>query len=156
MKHLFALAIGLAATQGQALSCVRPDPVVAFLAAMAAPETYVVLRGTFAEAEIYNPPPVVKAQPYAVPVWFIGQTLGRDGFSTPLETPLTVQITCAGPWCGSSPASPLIAFARVEDGAYTVEANACGTWIFAPDHLTEALLVSCLRGDACVPRDALD
>ena len=152
----FMLMAAFAGSQARALSCVQPDPVRAFQYAMAAPETYVVLRGTFAEAEILIPPDVGKAEAHPVPVWFIGAALTRDGFTQALETPMTVQITCAGPWCGSMPPqTEVIAFARLADGAYTIGAGPCGGF-FEPEPAVERLLLSCIRGEACVPAGAVD
>jgi hypothetical protein len=157
MKRVLVLITGLAGSQAQALSCLAPDPVRAFQYAMAAPETYVVLRGTLAEAEIYNPPPADKAEAYAVPVWFSGMALTLDGFTQPLDSPMTVQITCAGPWCGSMPPDAgMIIFAQLADGAYTIEAGPCDGAFFEPDPAVERLLTSCIRGEACVPADAVD
>ena len=113
MKHILVALAALAGTQAQALRCLHPDPVRSFQAAMAAPETYVVLRGTVAEAEILIPPAKDAASSYPVPVWFIGHILTVDGFTQSLETPMTVQVNCAGPWCGSMlPEAEVIAFAQ--------------------------------------------
>ena len=147
MKHLIVAIAALAGTQAQALRCLHPDPVRSFQAAMDAPETYVVLRGTVSEAEILIPPIIGKHESYPVPVWFSGHVLTRDGFTQSLETPMTVQVNCAGPWCGSMlPGSPVIAFAQVADGTYVIEAGPCATWVFQPSPLVEELLTSCIRG----------
>jgi hypothetical protein len=157
MKRILPFAMVLAASQAQALQCRIPDPVRIFQAAMDAPETYVVLRGRVAEAEILIPPKRIEGQPYPVPGWFIGSVLTRDGFTQGLETPVTVQVTCAASWCGSMlPEVELIMFAQVSDGAYVIEADACESWVFTPDPLIEQLLTSCIRGEACVPANGLD
>ncbi len=157
MRQILPFAFAFVATQAEALQCLRPDPVRAFQTAMAAPETYVVLWGQVAEAEILIPLPGGKLQPHPVPGWFAGQALTLDGFTQALETPVTVRVTCAGPWCGSMlPEVPLIMFAQVTDGAYVIEADACETWVFPPDPLTVDLLTSCIRGAACVPADVAD
>jgi hypothetical protein len=157
MKSILTLAMVLAASQAQALQCMIPDPVRSFQAAMNAPETYVVLRGRVAEAEILIPPERIEGQTFPVPGWFIGHVLTGDGFTQGLETPVTVRVTCYGAWCGSMlPEVELIMFAQVSDGAYTIEADGCETWVFAPDPLVEQLLTSCIRGEACVPAYGLD
>jgi hypothetical protein len=156
LRQLVLLAT-LVGSQAQALSCLQPDPVRTFQSAMAAPDSYVVLRGTVSEAEILIPLPDSKSGERAVPVWFIGHTLTRDGFTQALEGPMTVQITCAGPWCGSMyPATELIFFARLQDGAYTIDAGPCGGAAFEADPRTTEMLTSCLRAEACVPAGALD
>ncbi len=157
MKRILVAIAVLAGTQAQALQCLRPDPVRSFQAAMAAAETYVVLRGTVAEAEILIPPAKDETQPYPVPVWFIGHILTVDGFTQALETPMTVQINCTGPWCGSMlPEVEVIAFAKVVAGTYVIDAGPCETWVFQPTPLVEDVLTSCIRGAACVPADVAD
>jgi hypothetical protein len=156
-KHMVMVLVALVGSQAQALSCVQPDPVRAFQAAMAAPDAYVVLRGRVSEAEVLIPLPQGKTQDRPVPVWFIGAALTSDGFTQTLEGPMTVQITCAGPWCGSMLGdAEQIFFARLQDGAYTIDSGPCGGAAFAADPRTEALLTSCMRGDACVPDGGLD
>ena len=157
MKHFLVAIAALSGTQAQALRCLHPDPARSFQAAMAAPETYVVLRGTVAEAETWIPPAKDAATSYPVPVWFIGHILTVDGFTQSLETPMTVQVNCAGPWCGSMlPEAEVIALAQVVDGANIIEAGPCETWVFQSGPLIEEFLTSCIRGDACVPADVVD
>lgn len=157
MKWILPLAMALAAPQAQAFQCMRSDPARSFQAAMAAPQTYVVLRGRVAEAEILIPPPRIEAESYPVPGWFSGHALTTDGFTKRLDTELTVRVTCFGSLCGSMlPEVELIMFAQVAGGAYVIEADVCATWVFAPDPLVEDLLTSCIRGAACVPADTLD
>lgn len=157
MTRFFVVIAVFAGTQAQALRCLHPDPVRSFQAAMAAPETYVVLRGTVAEAEILIPLPDDKTQSHPVPVWFSGHVLTSGGFTQSLQSPMTVQVNCAGQWCGSMlPDSEIIAFAQLVDGAYEIEVGRCETWVFQPTQAAENLLISCIRGDACVPADAVD
>jgi hypothetical protein len=157
MKHSLVLIAALVGSQAQALSCVQPDPVRTFQSVMAAPDTYVVLRGRVSEAEVLIPLPEGKTEDRPVPVWFIGTALTPDGFTQVLEGPMTVQISCAGPWCGSMLGNAeQIFFARVQDGNYTIDSGPCGGAAFAADPGTEALLTSCMRGDACVPDAGLD
>lgn len=157
MFRFLTLLMAFAGTQVQALSCPGPDPALAFQIAMDAPGTYVVLRGTVVETEGRVPLPDDRFKAHPVPARFSGQELTPDGFTQSLDTAMTVQITCAGPWCGQMPpATPIIAFAVVTDGAYVLDASPCETWVFAPDPKTEALLTACLQGGACVPGNGLN
>ncbi len=156
MKPYLVIIAALTGAQAQALSCAAPDPVRAFQAAMAAPETYVVVSGTLALGTQEPVPDGPKDRARAVPVRFSGMVLTRDGFTQALQTPMTVQITCAGPWCGSMPdQTGRIYFAEVADGAYTLWLGPCGG-SFTPTPQIEALLTSCIRGGACVPENGLD
>lgn len=156
MKPYLVIIAALTGAQAQALSCAAPDPVRAFQAAMAAPETYVVVSGTLALGTQEPVPDGPKDRARVVPVRFSGMVLTRDGFTQALQTPMTVQITCAGPWCGSMPPqTEVIAFAQLADRAYTIEVGPCGG-VFDPEPAVEQLLLSCIRGEACVPAGAVD
>ena len=110
-----------------------------------------------ARAEVLIPPHIGKDQSHPVPGWFSGQALTGTGFDYPLETPVTVQVMCAGPWCGSMlPTDELIIFATLTDGAYDIQAGPCDGAVFQPSRQTEALLLSCFQGAACVPADVAD
>lgn len=155
LKPVLSVLIAAMASQATALSCVFPDPVRTFQAASAAPETYVILRGTLSEAEILIPPD--RTRSYPVPVWFTGHALTQSGFTRALEQEMTVQVTCAGEWCGGvPPETDTIFFAQVQDGAYVISSDPCNFWMFPPDPLTVEVLTSCLRGAACVPADQVD
>lgn len=156
MKPCLVIIAALTGAQAQALSCAAPDPVRAFQAAMAAPETYVVVSGTLALGIQEPVPDGPKDRARVVLVWFSGMVLTRDGFTQALQTPMTVQITCAGPWCGSMPdQTGRIYFAKVAAGAYTLGLGPCSGSL-TPTPQIEALLTACIRGEACGPENGLD
>jgi hypothetical protein len=128
--RLAALALlVLAATQAAALSCVPPDPLREFREAQAAPETYNVLYGTLSFDPARMPQEGLSPNPQPAPVGarFEGFALGLDGFTRPVQAPVTLQPTCAGPWCGTFGPGTALLFARVTPGAgYVVEIGPCG------------------------------
>lgn len=155
MIRLLAPALALlAAGQAAALTCAPADPVRSFQEAQAAPETFHVLYGTLSFDPRQMPQGgyagVPDPQPGPVGARFTGFALGLEGFTRPLETSVTLQPTCAGPWCGTFGPGTALLFAEVTDAGYVVEIGPCGGGAF--DEVSEATLgdlAACLRGQAC-------
>jgi hypothetical protein len=148
-----ALAL-LAATEATALTCARPDPLQSFRDAQAAPESYVILYGTLAFDPNGAPPggfsPNPEPHPDPVSAAFSGHALGLEGFTQPLEETVTLQPTCAGPWCGSIAPGTYLLFAEQTSSGIRVEIGPCGGGAFdGVSEETLARLTACLRGEAC-------
>ena len=144
----------LAATQATALTCARPDPIQSFRDAQAAPESYVVLYGNL-DFDAGRMPPDGFSQdpnprPAPVEAAFQGVAMGPQGFTRPVQEAVTLQPTCAGPWCGSIAPGTYLLFAEVTESGYRVELGPCGGRAFdnvSEDTLTRVAL--CARGDVC-------
>lgn len=154
---LFAAALASIGVQAQALSCLRPDPVATFQRLAAAPESYFVLYGqlTFDQADL--PPGVSQDQmrtPDPIAARFTGKGLTREGFTNPYESDVTLQIGCAGPWCGSARRGvDAIYFVEATDPPVTMQAGPCGGMIFEePSEAVLDMLTSCMQGAACSPQ----
>ncbi len=155
----FILATMLALISGQAfaLSCMRPDPVETFQRLAAEPESYFVLYGTLTFDENALPRGSNSfedtAPPAPIPARFVGKGLSKAGFSTPYVSEALLQVTCAGPWCGSARSGgEAIYFVPASDPPVTMQAGACGGMIFddpAPNVLE--MLTSCMQGGICTP-----
>ena len=153
MIRLALPALLLAATQAAALTCAPADPIRDFQAAHAAPETYNVLYGTLSFDPARMPQGTDPApRPGPVEASFSGFVLGLEGFTRPVEAPVTLQPTCAGPWCGTFGPGTALLFAQVTGEGYLVEIGPCGGGAF--DQVSEATLsrlAACMRGEACRP-----
>ncbi|WP_394155442.1 hypothetical protein [Loktanella salsilacus] len=148
MKLPVILATLLTATQAQALSCMRPDAAASFDQASASEFPYLVLTG------ILTAPPASTTSgttPMSLLGTITGHGLTAEGFSAPYDGDVVLQVTCAGPWCGSVPASgPVLAFARVDGATPVIELDACSSWLFtAPDQATLDRMTTCMQGGAC-------
>ena len=148
-----ALTLG-AATQATALTCAPPDPIRSFQNAQDAPESYVVLYGTlqFDPASIPEGGFSQDPEPRPAPVGaaFSGLALGLEGFTRPVQETVTLQPTCAGPWCGSIAPGTYLLFAEITDSGTRVEIGPCGGGAFdgvSEETLTQ--LTACMRGQAC-------
>ena len=143
---MIAMVLG---TQASALSCLRPDVARTFQEVAAAEESYVVLLGEF---EFRAPPrqPVSNdAQPQQVIAQFTGSALGGSGFvdTAPLE--LTLETTCAGPWCGGfpQPETEVLGFVELTPRGYVLSLGPCGGAVFSA--VTAPIVEACMRGERC-------
>ncbi len=143
----------LLAGEAAALSCARVTIEDAYENASQSEATYHVVEGTFAFDGKRAPSSsgLLGGQPpesEELPARFEGLALSEDGFTTEVETDVTVAITCAGPWCGGiAPDTPMIAFLRVEDNGLILEATPCGGWAFDnPDDGMRQTLLGCIDG----------
>lgn len=158
MKPLFVAAmLSMIAGQGQALSCLAPDPVMTFQQLAAAPESYYVLLGQLTFDASKLPAAVSSDQsraPAPIPARFVGKGLTEQGFTNTYHSDALLQVGCAGPWCGSARSGvDAIYFVRASDPPVTMQADPCGGMIFeAPTQATLDKLVACMRGDACLPQ----
>ncbi len=162
---LLTLAATLAPLQAAALSCLEPDPFVAFREAQAAPEIYVVLHGRLGfDAARLAPIPVAPPPPGALMperrsappfvATFKGESLGRHGF-----VPTDIGTVTLVPQCGDDPTfpcpplatdEPFLIFAQRTPDGLEVEVDACPGWLFrAPPPEVLDGLAQCLRGGAC-------
>lgn len=132
-----------------ALTCAPPDARRAFAEAQAAEAGYMVVHGWFAFDADRLPPADGSARGgVQIPARFTGFGLTRKGFSVPLEMPVTLDVGCLGPWCGSiGPEEPQLAFLERGAEGYHLALPACRQWSFpAPDNALLDRMESCLRG----------
>lgn len=153
---MLAAALALIAGQASALSCIRPDPIDTFQRLAAAEESYFVLSGTLTFDEDLLPPGVSQNQtpaPEVIPARFNGMGLTRDGFVNAYVSPINLQVTCAGPWCGSAQSGMEgVFFVEATKPLATVIADPCGGMIFAPvSDAQKEMLTSCMAGGTCQP-----
>ena len=136
-----------------ALSCLRPDIAQTFADLDAAPETYVMARGTITldDGEVVRPGYVEDAEDYDLAARFQGHVLTPDGPGEAVDSHLTVEVRCAGPWCGAPPEDASVLFLETRDGALYFTANACPGNAFAATPEIEARATACLRGEGCEP-----
>ena len=145
----------LAATEAAALSCLPADPIRDFREVQAAPEPYHVLHGRLSFDPSLMPWGLREGPgpaPNAVGAQFEGFVLGAEGFTTPVEAEITLQPTCAGPYCGTFGPGEALLFAEITDAGYLVKVGPCGGGAF--DQVSEEVLdqlAACLRDGFCGP-----
>ena len=159
-KHL-AAATCMAAIAGPALalSCVPPDVARTYEDLHAAPETYMVIHGTLTfdesklpEADLENQfdnPPITKLS-----ARLKGQALSHNGFKTPFDKTISLDVLCLGPWCaGGQSGMNIMAFVERNASGYTLTLGPCYSMVFEPTVQNLEQAESCMRGAECIPRD---
>lgn len=151
MKRI--LSVALAATlmpiAAFALSCAPFDPVTAFKRAEASSSEYVILYGTLEYNGRKAPVSHEAARPKTVlTARVVGQALSPRGFSVQMSAPVTLTMTCAGPWCPNlRPGPDKLMFLKRVNGAYSLTATPCASWAFSkPSAQTLDTMVSCING----------
>lgn len=145
---ILALALVLAG-QARALSCVAPDPATTFNRAAASAQTYIVVHGSFAFDETLLPG--MNGKPVAISARFTGKGLTAQGFTAPLDRPVTLDIGCAGPWCAGLTADrPMLAFLVRQDDGLHLDLPACADTVFdTPDAALLDRIAHCFRKGRC-------
>jgi hypothetical protein len=142
--------------QASALSCLRPDAVATFLQLEAAPESYMVLHGRLVFDEGAIPRDMSSDAPQnnvLISGAFTGKALTMEGFTSPYQAPVNLEILCFGPWCGSAVSGEdAVFFVKADTDPATAVAQPCGDMIFYnPDQQLLESLTECMRGVACTP-----
>ena len=154
MIRRFALIATLFLTlpgTANALSCARPDVARSFHIANKASETYLIVLG---EIEYLGKSLRKSTRPETRKARLRARAITRTGFSAWLDRDITVNITCAGPWCGSIPQGErLLIFLRQSAAGDVIDAQPCAQFVFTdPGQAEMRTLRSCLSGGHCEPR----
>lgn len=141
-----------------ALSCLPHGVTDAYLEADASADGYVPVLGTlqFDAAAVpkvdWDKQGDVPALT-RIPAVFKGHALTQRGIDLSLETDVTLEVKCSGPWCPSPKPGPVLAFLRkTGEKSYAVSTNACGGFLFgkpAPEQI--GAVKDCLAGRECHP-----
>lgn len=143
------------ATQASALSCLQPSVQNSFTAANEAEEQYVMAVGRLTplpgQSIPEQPEDPNQRQGYTLETRFDGNLASLTGFDQPAAFPVTLEVTCAGPWCGGLPLDDTLYFIERRDGTNVVVEGPCPH--FALTATTEVVegAMACLRGEDCTP-----
>ncbi len=161
MIRALAICAALLPAPASALSCMAWTVESAFSEAEASEETYIVVKGDLS----FDPDRLPKtnwANQAATPARteiasdIQGLALTERGFTEPVETDLTLQIDCAGPWCPSPAPGPALVFLERSETGYKLVQGACGGFYFgAPTPEMLKGVHQCFTGGPCplpVPR----
>lgn len=155
--HLLAVLAALsgagAAGRAEALSCLRPTVEASFAAAQAADGRYRLVVGRIVPSEGASVPTPVgpnAREDVTLPARVEGRALTRRGFTAPFDAPVTVTLTCAGPWCAGLPEGEALLFLLDGPGGPTLTEGPCPQNVLGLEPDTEARVLACLAGD-CTP-----
>ncbi|GHF61206.1 hypothetical protein [Seohaeicola zhoushanensis] len=144
MIRAAALLLALIATPAGALSCRMMQPGDAYDHAAASASQYAVVAGVAdfdaallphnRYADIANAP---RSTP--IPARVRGQALDTNGFLTPFDREVTLDVTCLGNWCGTLvPGAQLLLFLELRGDSYALTLGPCAEFAF-PDPSPETL-----------------
>ena len=150
-------ALALSTSSAFALSCAQPQIERSFNSWVDAEETYYIgvgsLKSTSALPEIprqhFPSNDFGKKEPFSASYLFTGELLdGDQGY--PVELPITINVSCIGPWCGGFPkegTTGLMALRGVGLLNLTLDIHACPGAIFPAE--VEPTVSACIRAGRC-------
>lgn len=153
---LFA-AFAALAQPSWALSCMAPDIARDYARAAQSDQTYIVVRGELHFEESALPNRMDQRQSrmrdsVEIPAWLAGRSLTRDGFTKPFERDVILRVSCLGPWCGATTKGLHLTFLRKDGQEWVMEIGPCpGMTYSEPSDAQERQVMSCFRGETCVP-----
>lgn len=138
-----------------ALSCLRPSVATTFAGAAASDATYRLVLGKIdllpgQIPRVFNGQ--TAGEPYTLKARFSGRQGGTDGFRRPVAFPVTLDIGCAGPWCGSVPRGEVLMFVEARGADHALELGACPHFALPATPETIAQARQCLAGGPCTPQ----
>lgn len=138
-----------------ALSCVPHGIADAYIQAAEAKEAYLPVHGTLS-FDLSQLPQTdwenQQATPAktSIPATFKGMALRGRGAPVPFETKVTLEVSCAGPWCPSPQPGDSLGFLRETTEGYVLSTNACGGFLFGQPNKAQVIqLQDCLAGRHC-------
>lgn len=142
--------------QAAALSCLRPSVARTYKQVEAAAETYIIVTGrlTFDRRKLPKGGNNVAPRLTQIPAKLVGKSMSAKGFKVPFDHPITLDVSCFGPWCGGAEnGGQVLAFLKREQGQYALGLNPCGGHVFAnPKSAMLKQVLRCHKGGACKPK----
>ena len=82
-----------------------------------------------------------------------GTSLSLAGFITPFSRPVTLEVSCYGPWCANvQRGSEVLAFVKLDPTGGVVATNPCGGNLFGtPTPKMIRAVKGCFAGKTCAP-----
>ena len=152
IARLLAVPAALAALAqpAAALSCLAPSVATSFAAANAAEAEYVMAVGRFAllpgEAVPEQPDDPNARQGYSVQTRFQGRTATNAGFTEEVTGDVTVEVGCAGPWCGAVPLGRVLVFLERRGDALVLTEGPCPRFALDATAAREDEAIACATG----------
>ncbi|WP_281826448.1 hypothetical protein [Jannaschia rubra] len=157
MRRLILAALISTAMAGQAnaLSCLRPSVQRSFATASESDAQYVLAVGRIRLLPGEKVPSTGSdpnaRQGYSVKARFDGKLAAADGFTEDAAFPLTVQVECAGAWCGGVPLDRVLAFIERRGEENVLVESPCPAFALSARPETIAAAEACLSGGDCTP-----
>lgn len=138
-----------------ALSCLHPSIANTYAGADAVDVSYRLILGKIDLLPGQTPRSVngqSAGEPYTLNARVSGRQGGADGFRRPVAFPVTLEIGCAGPWCGSVPRGEVLMFVEARGADHVLALGACPHFALQATPETIAQARQCLAGGRCAPQ----
>ena len=153
-----AALAALLAGPALALSCMAPDAPRSYQQADAAEERYLVVHGTLTfddtrlpKTDLQDQGSIPESTP--LPAQLTGMSLSAEGFTTPFDKPLTLDVRCFGPWCaGGTSGIEVLGFVELRESGPVLTLDPCSSMTI-PDPSEQMLnqVIGCMKGEGCEP-----
>lgn len=162
MKHarnaiFLALSVAVPAP-ALALSCLAPDAARTYSQLDEAEERYVVVHGVLTFDDTKLPKTDMQDQAATpdstpLPAQLRGKSLSPEGFTSPYDKAITLDVRCFGPWCASAASGTnILGFVEQRQGGPVLTLDPCYSTAFIdPDKAALEKVIGCMQGDACEP-----
>ncbi|MCK0168657.1 hypothetical protein MWU52_13945 [Jannaschia sp. S6380] len=144
------------ASPAAALSCLRPSVQASYQAADAAEAQYVLSVGRLQLLPGETIPDTTGTDPndrqgYTVRTRFDGKLADAGGFGTDAAFPVTVEVECAGAWCGGVPLDRVLLFLERRGEENVLVQGPCPRFALSATPEVVAGAAACLKGEDCTP-----
>lgn len=153
MVRIFVLVLSLcAAAPALALSCLQQGSLSdSFRQAAASDRAYVLAAGMISRlgGQPLTPPTDLRGmpEPFTAKARFSGVRAGGGGMNQRFNEIITVEIGCAGMWCGSVPQGGFIAFLERRGDTHILRSGPCPDYALHRDSPEgRAEVRACLQG----------
>ncbi|MEM6308255.1 MAG: hypothetical protein AAF701_09750 [Pseudomonadota bacterium] len=149
-----AMLLCLLASSGFGLSCVPPSAQAMYTYADASDTRYLPVVGTFTVSKDTVQSEQTLEHSHKgnnFTAQFSGKALTQQGFHAPFDTDVSVQIACAGPWCGHLPTDfgMLTLLEQRDDDTYRLLLGPCALATLPARKDYVQAFVRCHKGGPC-------
>jgi len=131
LRVVIAVLMMVPAQNAWALSCMKHSVEQLYSRTASAKGQYLPAVGAFQFDTNVLPKQTrrTEGQPFQFTATFEGRVYNGRKFANEFKEPVTVAVSCAGPWCGSlRPNWPMMVMLRATPTAFVFEADACASW----------------------------
>lgn len=141
-----------------ALSCMAPDAARSYQQLDEAEERYIVVHGELSFDDTKLPKTDLQDQTSTpestpLPARLRGMSLSKEGFTTPFNKPVTLDVRCFGPWCADATSgTKVLGFVELRADGPVLTLDPCySVTIPEPDKKMLNTVIGCMKGEACEP-----
>ncbi|MEO3413463.1 hypothetical protein AAFO92_02275 [Roseovarius sp. CAU 1744] len=155
-RILLSFALSVAAGPALSLSCMPVDVASSYQEADASGKSYVIVHGKLEFDEGKLPKVDIARQDQTppetdIPARLSGKSLTKSGFSAAFDQPITLRVSCLGPWCGGAATdTDYLSFLERTETGFVLQVTPCGGFDFSePTRAMVDTVTRCHQGKSC-------